>query len=80
MHPYPIELKFEKVYCPFIPLAKKRYTGYKYEKVGDKPTLEGKGLETVRRDGVDATVKIMQKCLVELFHNRNVSNVSGNKF
>ena len=75
MHPYPIELKFEKVYCPFIPLAKKRYTGYKYEKVGEKGTLEGKGLETVRRDGVDATVKIMQKCLIELFQNRNVSNV-----
>jgi DNA polymerase elongation subunit (family B) len=76
MHPYPIELKFEKVYCPFIPLAKKRYTGYKHEKKGEKPTLEGKGLETVRRDGVEACVKIMQKCLIELFQTRNVSAVS----
>jgi DNA polymerase zeta len=76
MHPYPIELKFEKVYCPFMPLAKKRYTGYKFEKKGDKPVLEGKGLETVRRDGVEACVKIMNKCLIELFETKNVSSVN----
>ncbi len=80
MHPYPIELKFEKVYCPFMPLAKKRYTGYKHEKLGEMPTVEGKGLETVRRDGVEACVKIMNKALMELFHNRNASSVRERMF
>lgn len=74
-HPYPIELKFEKVYCPMICLAKKRYTGYKFEKKGEKGVLEGKGLEIVRRDGIEATVKMMQKCLLELFQTKNVSSV-----
>jgi len=76
-HPYPMELKFEKVYCPMICLAKKRYTGWKYEKKGEKGVLEGKGLEIVRRDGIEATVKIMQKCLVGLFQNKNVSLVKN---
>lgn len=58
-----------------ILLAKKRYTGYKYEKKGDIPKVEGKGLESVRRDQVGAIVNMMQRCLLELFHTRNVTNV-----
>ena len=40
-------------------VAKKRYVGYKIEKIGHKPEFEGKGLEIVRRDGCDAVVKLM---------------------
>ena len=44
-------------------LAKKRYVGYKYEKLGDEPVFDAKGIETVRRDGCPATQKTMEKCL-----------------
>jgi DNA polymerase zeta len=33
-YPYPMELKFEKVYNPMFLIAKKRYVGYKIEKLG----------------------------------------------
>lgn len=75
LFPYPVELKFEKVYCPTILVSKKRYVGYKYEQPGQQPVFEGKGLELVRRDGCDAIVKIMSKCIYELFETRNLSNV-----
>ncbi len=56
-------------------LAKKRYTGWKYEKKGATPVLEGKGLESVRRDQVNAIVNMMQKSLIEIFQSRNVTQV-----
>ena len=77
-HPYPIELKFEKVYCPSILMAKKRYIGYRFDKPNSKPYLEGKGLEIVRRDGCQALVKIMNKCIDQLFKTKNISFVSIN--
>ena len=49
-----MELKFEKVYFPCMTLAKKRYCGFKYEKLGEDPVLECKGIETIRRDNVEA--------------------------
>jgi len=59
-----------------ICLAKKRYTGYKYEKKGGTPKLEGKGLESVRRDQVNTIVNMMEKCLIEVFQSRNVTYVN----
>lgn len=59
----PIELKFEKVYWPAILESKKRYFGYPWEgayKKG-KHNFEAKGIETVRRDGVQITQKIMMQ-------------------
>jgi DNA polymerase zeta len=37
INPYPMELKFEKVYFPLVTLAKKRYCGYKMESVNERP-------------------------------------------
>jgi DNA polymerase zeta len=34
-----------------ILVAKKRYVGYKIERLGEKPEFEAKGIELVRRDG-----------------------------
>ena len=42
--PYPIELKFEKVYESLIMVSKKRYYGKRYETFGGEPKYEGKGL------------------------------------
>ena len=70
-----MELKFEKVYFPCVTLAKKRYSGYKIEKLGETPVLESKGIETIRRDTVEAVAKIMDKCLRLLFETKNLSKV-----
>jgi DNA polymerase zeta len=72
-NPYPMELKFEKVYFPMVTLAKKRYCGYKYEKINDVPVLDAKGIETIRRDTVDAVNKIMDKSLRLLFETKDLS-------
>jgi DNA polymerase zeta len=73
INPYPMELKFEKVYFPCVTLAKKRYCGYKLEKITDEPFLDAKGIETIRRDTVEAVAKIMDKCLRLLFITKDLS-------
>ena len=63
-YPYPIKLKFEKVYTSMFLLAKKRsllklkfsifiirYAGLKKETLNSEDIFEGKGLEFIRRDG-----------------------------
>lgn len=75
INPFPMELKFEKVYCPSVTLAKKRYCGFKYEKPSDLPVIDAKGIETIRRDSVDAVGKIMDKCLRVLFETKDISSV-----
>lgn len=63
-NPAPIKLKFEKVYHPAVLLTKKRYVGFKYENQNDtEPVFEAKGIETVRRDGIAATQKILESGL-----------------
>lgn len=45
-------------------MAKKRYVGFKYENPDDKePVFDAKGIETVRRDGIPAGQKMVEKCL-----------------
>ena len=66
--PKPMKLKFEKVYLPCILQTKKRYVGYMWEtREQAKPVYDAKGIETVRRDGIPATVKILEKTLRILF-------------
>lgn len=47
-----MELEFEKIFKRFLPLTKKRYAAWKFErtKEGWKEGIEMKGIETVRRD------------------------------
>jgi DNA polymerase zeta len=62
--PYPMKLKFEKVYLPCVLLAKKRYVGFKFENLTEEdPVFDAKGIETVRRDGCPAVSKILEKSL-----------------
>ena len=46
----PMRIEFEKVYYPYLLLAKKRYSGYKYMKLDAPPDPDTKGMENVRRD------------------------------
>ena len=63
LNPYPVTLKFEKIYQPCVLLSKKRYCGYKYESDGSDPVFDAKGTDTVRRDGCKLTAKILEKSL-----------------
>jgi DNA polymerase elongation subunit (family B) len=74
-NPTPVVLKFEKVYAPGILVAKKRYVGFKYEHPHDTPVFDAKGIETVRRDGCQATSKIMENGLKILFRTNDLSQV-----
>lgn len=50
-----------QVYLPSVLMAKKRYVGFKYETPDEvEPVFEAKGIETVRRDFVPATQKMME--------------------
>eukprot|EP00929_Paragymnodinium_shiwhaense_P006797 TRINITY_DN110757_c0_g1_i1.p1 TRINITY_DN110757_c0_g1~~TRINITY_DN110757_c0_g1_i1.p1 ORF type:complete len:1097 (+),score=285.80 TRINITY_DN110757_c0_g1_i1:70-3360(+) len=51
--PAPVRLEFEKVYRPFLLMAKKRYAGLAWTSEDCTPAMENKGLETVRRDWSD---------------------------
>ena len=74
-NPYPMELKFEKIYKESVILAKKRYCGNKMEKPDDEPVLDAKGIELIRRDTVEATQIIMDKCIRILFETKDLSQV-----
>lgn len=73
--PDPIKLKFEKVYHPCVLLSKKRYVGYSYEYLGQQVKFDAKGIETIRRDGIPAQQKILEKALRILFDTSNLSEV-----
>ncbi|RCH87381.1 DNA polymerase zeta, partial [Rhizopus stolonifer] len=76
LNPAPVKLKFEKVYHPAVLLAKKRYVGFKYENETDtEPVFEAKGIETVRRDGIAATQKILESSLKILFRTQDMSEL-----
>ena len=48
--PPQLKLEFEKVYKPYLLLAKKRYVGQKYDEGRSPPVMDAKGIEMVRRD------------------------------
>ena len=77
-NPYPVKLKFEKIYLPSLLLAKKRYCGFMYEQINDKePVFDAKGIETVRRDGCPAVQKILESCIKILFRTKDLSQVKA---
>jgi DNA polymerase zeta len=64
------------VYMGSILQTKKRYVGSMFEDAKqDKPVLDTKGLESVRRDSCPAVAKVLTKSLETLFESRNLSSV-----
>jgi len=77
----PIKLEFEKVYCPFLLMAKKRYVGLYWTKPEKYDKVDAKGMETVRRDNCglvrmvcDEVVRLM---LIENSQERAMNYVKG---
>lgn len=76
LNPKPIKLKFEKVYLPSVLVSKKRYIGWSFEYEAQLvPKFDAKGIETVRRDGVPAQQKILEKSISLFFETRDISLV-----
>lgn len=46
-----------------------------YEKLDDKPVLDAKGIELIRRDNIEALHKIQDNCLRMLFETKNLSKI-----
>lgn len=61
--PQPVRLEFEKVYRPFLLMNKKRYAGLAWSSAGGTPTMETKGIETVRRDWSDLVRQGLEQTL-----------------
>lgn len=68
----PIQIEFEKVYFPFLLVAKKHYVGLQYTSVAKFDKIDCKGIETVRRDNTPLIVRLLNFCINEIFINRNV--------
>lgn len=69
--PPPNKLEYEKVYCPYRLMAKKRYIGRMYEFNPDKyEKIDSKGTEMVRRDNCGLVRKLYRQCVDKIFvHN-----------
>jgi DNA polymerase delta subunit 1 len=59
----PIKLEFEKVYCPYLLITKKRYAGLYFTKPNVHDKVDTKGLETVRRDNCPLVGDVISTCL-----------------
>jgi DNA polymerase delta subunit 1 len=59
----PIKLEFEKVYCPYLLMNKKRYAGLLWTKPDKFDKIDAKGIETVRRDNCGIVQQTVQTCL-----------------
>jgi hypothetical protein len=68
----PISLMYEKVYSPFILVSKKRYGGLKFEKEGEEPEVDTKGLDLVRRDRIPLARELQGTILDLILNERNV--------
>ncbi len=55
----PIKLEFEKVYCPYLLMNKKRYAGLYWSKPDKYDKMDCKGIETVRRDNCGLVKEIV---------------------
>jgi len=65
-----MNLAFEKVYTPYLLLKKKRYAGMKY--IGNKCTMEMKGVDCIRRDRPKLLQQISLQILESLLKTQDV--------
>ncbi|GIQ89108.1 DNA-directed DNA polymerase, family B, partial [Kipferlia bialata] len=65
----PIALCFEKVYCPYLLLMKKRYAGMYWTNAIKPDKMDMKGIETVRRDNSQMVVDVLNGVLRALLED-----------
>lgn len=62
----PIQLKSEKVYCPYLLMNKKRYAGLLWTKPDSFDKMSYKGVDTIRRDNCGLVKKMVHEVLDDL--------------
>lgn len=77
----PIQLEFEKVYCPYLLMNKKRYAGLYWTNPVKFDKMDCKGIETVRRDNCGLIKEMVQQTLDDLLIRRDpdaaITNCKG---
>ncbi|KAJ5068595.1 DNA polymerase delta catalytic subunit [Anaeramoeba ignava] len=68
----PINLEFEKIYCPYLLISKKRYAGLMKMSINDPGKIDAKGIETVRRDNCPLVKNLITICLEKILIEQNV--------
>ncbi|XP_040070122.1 DNA polymerase delta catalytic subunit-like [Ixodes scapularis] len=71
-HRRPIELEFEKIYCPYILFTKKRYAGRMFVDANTPPKVDCKGLENVRRDTCPYVSEVVSETISILVEKNDV--------
>merc|ERR1712151_1263417 len=66
------KLEFEKVYCPFLLMNKKRYAGLYWTNPDRYDKLDTKGNETVRRDNCALVRQVVDTVLNKILIDRSV--------
>ncbi len=68
----PVSLEFEKVYCPYLLMNKKRYAGLIYTTPSAPDKIDTKDIETVRRDNCELVKNLIQSCLDCMLYRRDI--------
>ncbi|CAE7319846.1 POLD1 [Symbiodinium sp. CCMP2456] len=68
----PIKLEFEKVYCPYLLMNKKRYAGLYWTNPDKYDKLDAKGIETVRRDNCGLARHLVDMSLRTILIDKSV--------
>ncbi|MEN2496709.1 MAG: DNA polymerase zeta catalytic subunit [Marteilia pararefringens] len=75
LFPWPIKIKFEKIYMPSFLITKKRYAGLAFEKPPSSPESPGvfdaKGIETVRKNSCLLVANSVEKILMKIFDTKS---------
>jgi len=69
----PIKLEFEKVYCPYLLLNKKRYAGLYWTNHEHYDKLDTKGIETVRRDNCGLVRQLVDTVLNKILIEKSIT-------
>jgi DNA polymerase delta subunit 1 len=71
--PKPINLEFEKVYYPWLLMAKKKYAGLFWSKKENYDKMDCKGIESVRRDNCGMVRYVVDTCLKKILIELDVN-------
>lgn len=69
----PIKLEFEKVYCPYLLMNKKRYAGLYWTNPDTYDKLDAKGIETVRRDNCGLARQLVETSLRMILIDKSIN-------
>ena len=68
----PIELEFEKVMCPFLLFAKKRYAYLEWTNPEKSDHIDYKGIQIVRRDNCQYVKDVSMAILNKIMYDRDI--------